>query len=116
MDQDLTADEIEAFRQRLLARRDAVLAESSQTRDDRKPVTLDQQSVGRLSRMDALQQQAMAEAVETRRAHEARRIDAALARIADGSFGECLRCGELIARKRLELDPTIPNCVDCASA
>lgn len=80
-----------------------------------KTVELDQQSVGRLARMDALQNQAMAQAGGRRRAGEARRIAAALARIDDGSFGECTDCGEEIPDKRLELDPTTPLCVSCAS-
>lgn len=116
MDEDLSEAEVEAFRQRLLARRAALAEESRQSSGDRKPVELDQQSVGRLSRMDALQQQAMAEALEGRRGQELRRIELALARIEDGSFGACQRCGELVARRRLELDPTIALCVDCAGA
>lgn len=115
MDEDLTAAEIEGFRQRLLARRAAIADESRDSAGDRRPVELDQQSVGRLSRMDALQQQAMAEALEARRGQELRRIELALARVEAGSFGACQRCGELIARRRLELDPTIALCVDCAS-
>lgn len=116
MDEDLTEAEVEAFRQRLLARRAALAEESRHSSGDRKPVELDQQSVGRLSRMDALQQQAMAEALEGRRGQELRRIELALVRIEDGSFGACQRCGELVARRRLELDPTIALCVDCAGA
>ena len=77
---------------------------------------LDQTSVGRLSRMDAIQVQAMALAAEQRRLDAITRIDRALARIEDGSFGECIVCGEQIAAKRLELDPAIPTCIACAQA
>ncbi|MEM6677059.1 MAG: TraR/DksA C4-type zinc finger protein [Pseudomonadota bacterium] len=94
----------------------ALDAEEAATREDRAPVTLDQQSVGRLSRMDALQVQAMATAQSRRRRAERRRLTAALDRIADGSFGECQECGEPIALKRLELDPSQIRCIDCASA
>jgi DnaK suppressor protein len=77
-------------------------------------VELDQTSVGRLSRMDAIQVQAMALAAQQRRLDAIARIDGALARIDDGTFGECVACGQPIAAKRLELDPAIPTCIACA--
>lgn len=80
----------------------------------RRPVELDQQKVGRLSRMDALQEQAMAQATEQRREQELKRIDAALRRLDEGEYGYCVTCGEAIAPARLELDPTTPTCIDCA--
>jgi DnaK suppressor protein len=83
--------------------------------DGQSVVTLDQQSVGRLSRMDALQNQAMAKAQQTRRAVERGRLHAALARIASGDFGLCDDCGEPIARRRLELNPTVTICISCAA-
>ena len=82
---------------------------------DKDVVELDQTVQGRLSRMDALQVQAMAEEVARRREVELRRIDAALKRIEDDKFGWCVTCGEEIADKRLKLDPAVPNCIDCAS-
>lgn len=84
-------------------------------KESQSVVTLDQQAVGRLSRMDALQAQAMAKATQTRRDIETRRLHAALDRIADGSFGACEDCGDEIAPKRLELDPGATLCVSCAS-
>lgn len=77
-------------------------------------VELDQSSVGRVSRIDALQAQQMALATERNRSQELVRIDAALGRIVDGSYGECPDCGEEIAIKRLEFDPAIVKCIDCA--
>ncbi|MEM8760008.1 MAG: TraR/DksA C4-type zinc finger protein [Pseudomonadota bacterium] len=99
----------------LIRERLAALDEDEQaTAEDRKPVELDQQSVGRLSRMDAMQVQAMAAAQSRRRAAERARLRAALDRIADGTFGECMECGEDIAARRLELDPGQTLCIDCA--
>ena len=40
-------------------------------------------------------------------------IDAALGRIAAGTYGICVKCGEPIARKRLEAVPTATTCVVC---
>ena len=80
----------------------------------RATVELAQQSVGRLSRMDALQRQAMAEASERARALELQKIDAALRRIDEGEYGFCLECGEEIAAKRLEIDAAASHCIRCA--
>ena len=72
---------------------------------DSATVELDQTSVGRLSRMDAMQRQAMALETERRRLREIQRIDAALKRIEQGEYGFCVASGEPIPVARLELDP-----------
>ena len=82
--------------------------------DDQKTVTLDQQSVGRLSRMDAMQRQAMAQALARRRAGRRQRILAALKRIEEDEFGYCQECGDDIAPGRIALDPTVSLCLSCA--
>ena len=106
--------DLEVFRDRLLKERDEVLASSEGDRDSRRPVALDQQSVGRLSRMDALQMQAMALETERRRQTRLRRIEAALERIDEGEFGYCANCGEPIVARGLEFVPTCPRCLGCA--
>ena len=83
-------------------------AESQQT------VELDQQSVGRLSRMDALQAQAMARAHQVRRDSLRQALLQALARIEEGEFGYCNDCGDLISQARLELNPALQLCIGCA--
>ena len=80
---------------------------------ERQAVQLDQQSVGRLSRMDAMQQQAMAQAQQRNRAATLVRIDQAFKLINEGEYGYCLQCGEEIPEKRLEIDPTATHCVGC---
>ncbi|MEQ8344932.1 MAG: TraR/DksA family transcriptional regulator [Sneathiellaceae bacterium] len=105
---------VQDLKVRLAARLTALQGASGATAEDRRPVELDQSSVGRLSRMDALQVQAMAQASERRRTEEVRRIAAALQRIADDEFGWCLRCGEAIADGRLDADPTATLCIGCA--
>jgi DnaK suppressor protein len=87
---------------------------STQTKQDRAPVELDQTSVGRLSRVDALQQQAMAQATEKRRHEESKRIEAALQRLDAGEYGYCGQCGDAIAAARLDLDPATATCIRCA--
>lgn len=98
----------------LLARQKALADEDAANADARDTVELQQDSVGRLSRMDALQQQAMAQATERRRAAEGVRIKAALGRLDEGEWGYCLGCGEEIAEARLRHDPSIPTCIKCA--
>lgn len=77
-------------------------------------VALDQQAVGRLSRMDALQSQAMAKANQQRRDAKKLALSAALQRIDEGEFGFCDDCGEEIAEKRLRFDPSVTRCISCA--
>ncbi|MEM9781207.1 MAG: TraR/DksA C4-type zinc finger protein [Pseudomonadota bacterium] len=104
-----------AFDTLIRARLAEIEAEDAAQADDRRPVELDQQSVGRLSRIDAMQVQAMAIAQSRRRALQRQRLTAALARLAAGDFGFCENCGEQIALRRLELDPAHTRCIDCAA-
>jgi DnaK suppressor protein len=76
-------------------------------------VELDQQSIGRLSRMDALQQQAMAIAMGARRQNEKRALKEALYRMNQGDYGDCIDCGETIEFERLKLKPSVLKCLDC---
>ena len=108
----MTEDEARAA---LLARREALSKEDAANADSRDTVELQQDSGGRLSRMDALQQQAMAQAQQRRRAQERTRITAALERIDEGEWGYCLTCGEEIAAARLRHDPSVAVCVGCAA-
>jgi DnaK suppressor protein len=102
------------YRPRLLDEAEALRVASGETRSDRCPVKLDQQSVGRPSRMDAMQQQEMAAAQEARRRARLVAIHTALRRLADGEFGWCADCGGFIGTERLDLDPVLMRCVDCA--
>ena len=78
-------------------------------------VKLDQRAVGRLSRMDALQSQAMAKATGSQRAAQRVGLKAALLRLEDGDYGSCLDCGEEIALARLKLNPAVQTCITCAN-
>lgn len=102
------------IRARLTALKDDVSAMSEMSEAARATVALDQQSVGRLSRMDAMQMQAMAQAAERQRVLQIQKIDAALRRLDEGDYGACLECGEDISAKRLEIDPAAPLCISCA--
>jgi len=78
-------------------------------------VELDQSSVGRVSRMDAMQQQAMARGLQARLELQKRRLEAALDRIESGSYGSCCQCQTAMEAERLEADPAAVFCAACAA-
>jgi DnaK suppressor protein len=110
----MDADKIQEFQEVLISELSKLGEGDELGRDSQKTVELDQQAVGRLSRMDALQQQAMANATHVRRTQMRQRILATLRRMDEGEFGYCMECGDEIPVKRLQLDPTSPMCVSCA--
>ncbi|QKT03506.1 TraR/DksA C4-type zinc finger protein [Ectothiorhodospiraceae bacterium 2226] len=106
-----------AHYRRLLGQARAELLSVQEAREaSTATVHLDQQSVGRLSRMDALQMQAVAQDTRRRAELALRRIEAALRRCDEGSYGYCVSCEEPIDPRRLALDPAAPLCIACAEA
>ena len=106
---------IAEFRDLILSRLAELEAEDALGESGQAVVELDQQAVGRLSRMDALQNQAMAKATGARRHAERNRLQAALGRMEEGEYGYCEDCGDEIAAGRLRLDPSVTRCVECAN-
>ncbi len=102
------------MRERLLKLREELEAVAQTGDQSSQVVELDQTRQGRLSRMDAMQAQAMSLESARRRELMLKKIAAALERIDNGTFGLCQYCEEPIARKRLEFDPTVPLCIECA--
>ena len=98
---------------RLTSRLAALDSEDAASEGARSIVKLDQSSTGRLSRMDALQHQAMAQAQLRRRAAERLRIRAALERLDEGEYGYCTDCGEAIEPARLDIDAALARCTEC---
>ncbi|VAX09048.1 hypothetical protein MNBD_GAMMA26-2264 [hydrothermal vent metagenome] len=105
---------IKSFKQRLLQRQNELLDLEDINNEAAKTVELDQTCVGRLSRMDAMQGQAMSQEVRRRRKIETQKITSALHRIEEGEYGYCIKCDEGIAKQRLEFDPATPLCISCA--
>ena len=106
--------DIDQVRQRLLALRDELQQHLDTNADASDTVELDQTRVGRLSRIDALQAQAISQASDRRLDLLRARIAPALQRLERGEYGECIECGELISARRLEVDPTCALCIECA--
>ena len=99
------------IRKTLLAKLHELTQLMTASADDAAPVELDQTQQGRLSRMDALQQQAMAAETLRRRQRDMRLIEAALLRLDEGEYGYCVTCGEAIEAERLALNPATPFCI-----
>ncbi|MFA7291107.1 MAG: TraR/DksA C4-type zinc finger protein [Rhodocyclaceae bacterium] len=101
------------FRQRIVAELAQMEAAQVEAVAAAGTVVLDQASVGRVSRMDALQQQAMAQGILERIKQRQRQLQAALSRLDAGSFGECCQCGSEIEPERLAADAGSVFCIDC---
>ena len=106
--------DISYYKQCLLTRRTELQEMAESGRAGAATVELDQSRVGRLSRMDSLQAQAMSQAVQQRRQLELQKVGAALQRVEASDYGYCLGCDEAIAEARLEIDPATPLCIQCA--
>jgi DnaK suppressor protein len=106
----------ENYREALLALKETLLKAQETGDQAEQTVELDQSRVGRLSRMDAMQAQAMSKETGRRRRQQLLQIEAALKRIEEDDYGYCQECGENIAPARLEVDPTALLCISCASA
>ncbi len=108
--------DIDYFKNKLEALKRETLQLIEDSKDLSKPVELDQNSVGRLSRMDAMQQQAMDLAHKQKREQLLVQIDSAFKRIESGDYGYCINCEEEIAEKRLESNPVVLTCIECANS
>jgi DnaK suppressor protein len=105
--------QLDAFRQMLNSLRDDIEQLTNYSREAAGTVALDQSKVGRLSRMDALQAQQMAQETARRRQIQLQKIDSALRRMDARKYGYCLSCDEVIAVARLEFDPATTRCIKC---
>ena len=108
----LTRRQLSELHEELLALKDLLLRQLHDSQEGAKPVSLDE-PIGRLSRMDALQQQHMVQA--NRRTAQMRldRIEAAIRRYGTSEYGMCLDCEEDISFDRLKARPETPFCLDC---
>lgn len=110
----MSQSELDKFKSSLLELQAELEALDSIAKSSTETVVLDQSSIGRLSRMDALQGQQMALESERRRKQQLAQIKAALTRIENDDFGYCSVCGEEIAIGRLNINPTVTRCVKCS--
>lgn len=111
----LTAEQIEELRAEL----DRVLAKLERsmraTAEAMRPVQLDQSAVGRLSRIDSLQNQGLTRNLQEREQAKLGQVAAAFRRLEEGSYGTCTECGGEIPFERLLVFPETPTCAGCAA-
>ena len=103
------------IKQQLLSQRDTLMASQQMAQSGTETVELDQSSLGRVSRVDAMQSQSMAIEATRLRQQQLRKITTALALIESGDYGYCQRCDNEIDPRRLAIDPAAIQCVPCAS-
>jgi len=109
---ELSRDQIDTLHAALDALVVELTAMLEQTRAGAKPVAVDE-PFGRVSRMDAIQQQSMLEANRAAAQRRLAQARAALRRIEEQSFGECQSCGEDVGLARLSAAPESPLCIEC---
>ena len=109
----MSPETLEHLKQRL----ETMVVELTEAVEDRTgstaPVQLDS-SIGRLSRMDAIQSQQIALGLKARQQQALMRVRAALEAMHKGSYGQCRRCQNPIGVERLEAQPDAVLCVKCA--
>ncbi len=105
--------ELDLFKKQLNDLKSELEALQAVQEDPSKPVELDQARVGRLSRMDAMQGQEMAQETARRRQNQLAMIEGALRRIENGEYGVCSVCGEEIDKRRLTVNPATTRCLSC---
>ena len=106
--------DLKYFKNLLEERLKTIITRQEQQKSEGAPVELDQSRVGRLSRMDAMQQQAMSQASARITDLERQRIESALSRMESGDFGYCIICEDEIPEGRLQFDPSVLLCISCA--
>ncbi|MEQ8954820.1 MAG: TraR/DksA family transcriptional regulator [Gammaproteobacteria bacterium] len=109
----LTESQLAKLQSRLETLRDKLQQQLQLSAAATGVVELDQTLVGRVSRVDALQQQSMALSTMRKIEHRLARVQQALARAADGDYGYCQRCDEAIELARLEAQPESALCLQC---
>ena len=110
--EELSEDQIVELEKRLTVLRDELTAMMQSTREGTRPVALDE-PIGRLTRMDAMQQQSMSKANRGQTDLRLRQVRQSLKLVEQGEYGLCRRCEEPIGYARLSARPESPYCLDC---
>lgn len=106
--------DIKRLKEQLLALKVNLQIQEENFKETSKPIELDQAKIGRLSRMDAMQAQEMVLEASRRRKSQLLKADSALHRIKIGEYGYCFLCNAAIDMRRLDFDPIVTYCIQCA--
>jgi len=113
---ELTESQAKALCRRVEKLKADLVSQLALSADAAKPVKLDQSAVGRVSRMDAIQGQAMAKATRQGMERQLAQCNAALQASLRGEYGFCRSCEEPIGWRRLNAKPESPFCLECQRA
>ena len=111
---DLTLDQIDELRADLEALRTELERALASSEQGARPVEVDA-PIGRVSRMDAIQQQSMTKANREAAKLRLKQVEAALERCERGAYGACLECEESVGFQRLKARPEAVLCIACQS-
>ncbi len=109
---DLSDNQITELQLRLTTQREELISLLKSTRDGTRPVALDE-PIGRLTRMDAMQQQNMSAETRRQAGLRLRQVEQAIGHVERGTYGLCLRCEDPIGYARLNARPESPFCLVC---
>ncbi len=109
----LTKDQLAELREELEAQLARLLRSIEASEAALEPVELDQSRVGRLSRMDELQNQSLTRNLHEREEIRLGLIRSALERMGEGTYGVCAACRSGIPYDRLLVFPEAPECGSC---
>ena len=109
----LSDNEITELRSELERELGSLVKSMAITDEALRPVQLDQTAVGRLSRMDSLQNQSLTKNLRERESLKLSLIQGALERMERGDYGLCESCGGQIPFGRLFVVPESPSCAGC---
>lgn len=112
-EEDLTDSQLDELRLDLQALAHSLRDQLADGNARTATVELDQTAVGRVSRIDAIQQQQMAQAERRRLEVRLKQIDRAFSAFEEDDYGWCARCGESIGYRRLKINPESALCVSC---
>ena len=112
---ELTSAQVKELFDLLLSKREMLESQLSEFRDALKPVALDQTLQGRVSRMDAIQQQGVAVTAHKHPSTTLQKVASALKRFETQEFGHCRKCEEPIGYRRLKAQPESALCLSCQS-
>lgn len=112
MEEELTKEQVTELVTELRKLRRELTDQLAADADGVRPVELDQ-PIGRLTRMDAIQQQKMAQASRRNVERRARQVAAALNAAREDEYGLCRRCEEPVGYDRLKVKPESPFCIKC---
>jgi DnaK suppressor protein len=113
MNQQLTPDQIDQLAQLIKNQLHEFSSRIDNLHEQAEPVVLDQQSIGRVSRIDAITQQQMAKAGERQAIEKIKQLQSAQLKIQDDDYGWCDGCGEVIGFPRLSIQPEVIKCLHC---